>query len=287
MVTVKYLGRLGNNLFQYALGRTIAESLSQSLQAAPIDGFEGTYDTVNAPQETYDGGIMPHNYVKFSNQILKINDEPIDIEDISPGNSAFRKQGVALDGWFQRYKYYKGNKDKIRQWFQIDDIDVGQTINDVIVHLRLGDCILGDLSEHPYVMPFEYYEAALSTTQFDRLYICSDPETTDHPMFEDYMQKFSKYNPNLLKGDAIEDFRAVKSFDKIIMSQSTFSWWAAFLSDASEVFCPVPMPGPHGHEWSIASPGVALFVDDEPRYKYIKQYEDGWKLVNLQDIPET
>ena len=287
MVTVKYLGRLGNNLFQYALGRIIAESLDYPLQASAIDGFNGTFDIVKTSEETYAGGLMPHNYIKFSNQILKINNEPVSIKDINAGNPVFRKQGVTLDGWFQRYEYYRDHKGKIRQWFKIDDLDVGQTVNDAIVHLRMGDCILGDLAADPYVMPFEYYEAALNTTEFDRLYICSDPETLNHPMFESYMEKFSKYNPTLLKGSAIEDFRAIKSFNKIIMSQSSFSWWAAFLSNASEIFSPVPMPGPHGHEWSIDSPGVAIFVDDEDRYKYIKQYEDGWKLVNLEDIPET
>ena len=70
------------------------------------------------------------------------------------------------------------------------------------------------------------------------------------------------------------------------MSQSTFSWWGAFLSKANEVFIPVPMAGIHTNEWSLASENVAMFVDDESRYKYIKQYEDGWQLVNLQDIPE-
>ena len=57
-------------------------------------------------------------------------------------------------------------------------------------------------------------------------------------------------------------------------------------SEASEIFVPVPEGGHHGHEWSIESPGVALFVDDEDRYSYVKQYENDWKIVNLQDIEE-
>ena len=71
------------------------------------------------------------------------------------------------------------------------------------------------------------------------------------------------------------------------MSQSTFSWWGGFLSDASQIFVPVPEPGPHTNEWSLESRNVAVFVDDEDRYNYIKQYGDEWKLVNLKDIPET
>ena len=275
MVIVKYVGRLGNNLFQYALGRILAEETKQGLQAPTIVGFQGTNDDVNLNMSSSD------NYIKFNDHVLRINEQPVSVDQAcSMGTSFF------LDGWFQRYEYYRDHKYKIKEWLHIEDIDVGQTPDDIIIHLRLGDCILGDLAADPYVMPFDYYEKALNSTSFGKLYICSDPETLNHPMFEDYMEKFSKYSPTLLGGNALEDFRAIKSFNKIIMSQSSFSWWAAFLSSASEVFSPVPMPGPHTNEWSLESRNVAIFVDDEDRYKYIKQYEDGWKLVNLEDIPE-
>jgi hypothetical protein len=38
-----------------------------------------------------------------------------------------------------------------------------------------------------------------------------------------------------LKANFIEDFNLIRSFDKIIVHNSTFSWWAAVLSDASQV----------------------------------------------------
>ena len=67
---------------------------------------------------------------------------------------------------------------------------------------------------------------------------------------------------------AINDFKIMGSFNKVIMSQSTFSWWAAWLSDATEIFTPVPQPGNNKliNEWSIGRPDIATFVDDEPRY---------------------
>ena len=151
----------------------------------------------------------------------------------------------------------------------------------------MGDCITGDLAKDPYVMPHAYFNKALELMDFDKLFVCSDPETLNHPLFEKYMENFSQYNPILLQGDKIQDFRAIKSFNKIVMSQSTFSWWGAFLSNASEIFVPVPEPGPHTNEWSLESRNVAVFVDDEDRYNYIKQYGNEWKLVNLKDIPET
>lgn len=39
MIEVRYRNRLGNNLFQYALGRILAEEKGYALKAAPIAGF--------------------------------------------------------------------------------------------------------------------------------------------------------------------------------------------------------------------------------------------------------
>ena len=270
MIFVNYSGGLGNTLLQYCMGRILADRTGFSLTANPIEGFAGTNESVEGDAERVGDPI------RLTNQLVDIN------------NIVKQMKPVVLGpmGFFQRYEYYKPYKKQIRQWLKTEYKDVGQTKHDAIIHLRLGDCILGGLAEHPYVMPTEYFHKALESMSFDRLYICSDPETIDHPMFHKYMESLDKYNPELVAGSAIEDFNTIKSFNKIIMSQSTFSWFAAFLSSASEIFVPVPEGGEHGHEWSIEAPGVSLFVDDEKRYKYIKQYKDEWKLVNLQDIEE-
>jgi|TARA_R110000824_G_C15051956_1_gene661534 hypothetical protein len=281
MITVHYSGRLGNNLFQYSLGRTLAEKMGYQLQASSIEGFSGTETTV-------EGKTVTENPIQFYNQFLEMDGKHISIDDVTK----IKDRHIVLggNGFFQRYEYYKPYKERIRKWFDIENLDVGQTEEDVVIHLRMGDCITGFVPHRdPYIMPFEYYETILLSSPFKNLYICSDPETLDHPIFLEYMKKFEKYSPVLLKGNTIEDFRAVKSFNKIIMSQSTFSWWAAFLSNASEIFVPVPAAERHplGDEWSLASPGVALFVDDESRYKYVKQHESEWFLENIEEIEET
>ena len=98
--------------------------------------------------------------------------------------------------------------------------------------------------------------------------------------YTQHIKQFEKYNPIILKGDTLTDFRSLKSFKKIIISQSTFSWWAAFLSDADEVFFPLPEKGTARliNEWSDGRPDIDLVVSDEERYKYIKQIGDDWIL---------
>ena len=276
MINVKYVGRMGNNMFQYALGRILAENKNMKLNAKAIGGFTNTDEIINPEY------IIENNPLIFRDHVLKINNERVSVQDIIN----LPDRAIYLDGWFQRYEYYRAYKEDIRKWFEVEDLDVGQTENDIIIHLRMGDCITGSLAQDPYVMPVGYFNKSLESTSFDKLYVCSDPETLTHPLFQYYIDNFKDYNPIILNGDTMGDFRTIKSFNKIIMSQSTFSWWAAFLSKANEVFVPVPMAGVHTNEWSLASENVAIFVDDEKRYKYIKEYKDEWKLVNLQDIPE-
>ena len=42
IVQVSYMGALGNQLFQFVLGRILSENLCFSLQAAAIPGFAAT-----------------------------------------------------------------------------------------------------------------------------------------------------------------------------------------------------------------------------------------------------
>ena len=257
MIHAQYAGRLGNNMFQYCFGRILAEELGYELIANPIMGFDETGKKVNGKRvEGHPPSLGFHE---------------VDVDNLL---SLDPPQPIFLDGFYQRYEYYKDHKEKIKKWLQIDNHDVGQSDKDIIIHMRLGDNVTTLDPENPFIMPFAYYEKALQNTTYDRLFICSDPETIDSK----YIKQFEKYNPIILKGDTLTDFRSLKSFKKIIISQSTFSWWAAFLSDADEVFFPLPEKGTARliNEWSDGRPDIDLVVSDEPRYKYIKQTQNGW-----------
>jgi len=47
VIEVRYKARLGNNLFQYCLGRILAEELAFELHAQAIPGFPNTAQRVN------------------------------------------------------------------------------------------------------------------------------------------------------------------------------------------------------------------------------------------------
>ena len=241
MIEVKYAGRLGNNLFQYSLGRILAEELGFELKASPIPGFPETASRVDghaseAPIET-----------------LHLHE--IEFEKILRDRSS-RK--IVLDGFFQRYEYYRAHKEKIRRWLSPEAPFPKRHPKDIVLHVRKGDYL-----ECRSIAPLSFYEEALSHSRWNQVFVCTD--SPDDAFIRKFVKKFGAQVSD--PGDGpMGDFRFMMSFNNIVQSASSFSWWAAFLSDAEKIFTPVPLTG----YWSAETPDLDLRVNDEARYIFIR-----------------
>jgi hypothetical protein len=240
MIEVKYKSRLGNNLFQYCLGRILAEKKCFFLKADPIDGFENTKEIINGKDYTKNGFIELNDWNSNLGKILQ-----------NPPNKK-----IILNGWFQKYCFYKDYKKEIKNWLKIDFDNLPKVKdNDVVVYIRRGDYI-----ELGYALPIEFYENCLLKLNYSKIYVC-----TDFPN-DWFVKKFvKKYDATVFHNSALEDFCFIKSFNNIVMSASTFCWWAAYLSDAKKIFFPIPEKG----FWSNKYTATDLRVN-EKRYVYKK-----------------
>lgn len=139
VIEVRYRGRFGNHLFQYCFGRILAEELGFALRAEPISGFPGTAAEVS-------GAVHEGPVVVLDGHVV---DLPAILRDRSP-------RRIVLDGYFQRYEYYRPYREPIRaEWLRAadgpsPDIDAG----DLALHVRLGDYV----AAHDAALPFSYYE---------------------------------------------------------------------------------------------------------------------------------
>lgn len=238
MIEVRYRGRLGNQLFQYCFGRILAEGLGYRLEALPLPHFPGTHPTI-------EGEVIESPVWKCP--------ENVRIIDLLADRTPRR---IVVDGYMQHYRYYRRFKDKIRQWVAIERSKVQPEEDALVVHLRLGDYL-----PKGWVLSLDYYHAIIAREKFSRLYIVTDePES---PLLE----SFARYHPTAITGSFIESLRFIRSARRIVLSQSTYGWWGAFLSDADRIYFPVPRD-------SVWSPGA--FSDlrvDEPRYIYVNDVE--------------
>ena len=164
---------------------------------------------------------------------------------------------IVFDGYYQEFSYYKNHKENIKKWLWIEKtIDEKISENDLVVYIMRSDYVSSNLS-----MPMSFYDECVKTIPHDKVYVCTcdinDPDTKEF---------IKRHNAILRHKSEIEDFKFLMNFNKIVLSQSTYCWWAAWLSDAKEIYYPV------SESFGAWGKGHAsnLVVDNESRYKYIK-----------------
>jgi len=248
MIEVKYLGRNGNKMFQYCFGRILSNALKIPFQSPPINWFEdlklSNFDEFES-SKTFDKTVTLKRHI-------------VDLEDIYR-QAKEQKLKIILEGYFQRSEYFAPHKQDIKKWFNIDE-DLRTNLlkkydikkNDVILHSRLGDYVtLGYI-----INPFHIKEIINNVLADDgKLFVVTDEINSN------YHQFFKEYNPIILSNSDKEDFYLMTCFENIIMSQSSFSWWAAFFaSESSKVYYPKTY---NTGQWGIENKKEIDLISDE------------------------
>ena len=266
MIEVLYKSRLGNNLFQYCLGRVLAEELGFALQAGPLDGFPGTSERIAGDRYETPREVLSEYRVDFERLL---------------GDRTPRR--IVLDGWFQRYEYYRPFRSRIRHWLRFDpSIQTPGSGDGLVLHVRRMDYVTVG-----WALPFSYYEEAIERAGAGRAGVWI---VTDAPS-DPFLRRFKKFRPKFFSGSTMEDLAFLTQARRVVLSQSTFSWWAAFLGDPVEVYAPVPKAG----IWAADSAGDAAnllerdrFVCLECREAYkpscFESFHESWRLYKRRKI---
>ena len=232
MIKLNYPGRMGNNMFLYAFSRLVSEATNLKMVVNSGE-FENHQYFKNA---VYTGGVTRESDVVVLSGESNADDLfELAIKDANAG------KGLFLHGYFQNYKFYLPHRDLIKDWFKLPDVQ-GINDNDVIVHIRREDYLESN-SQLSIDYYFEILDSYDDQRDFDRLTIVGkDIE----PWF---VQKFrDRYETSACrieqpKLSSIDEFNMIRNHSRIVCSNSTFAWWAAFLSNAVEIFAPLPEVG--------------------------------------------
>ena len=107
-----------------------------------------------------------------------------------------------------------------------------------------------------WALPFSYYDEALETLlpDGDDVWIVTDDS------HDPFLKHFSRWKPKFFRGNPLETMLFMSRSSKLVLSQSTFGWWPAFLGDVESVACPLPQSG----IWSDVTefPGIDLIERD-------------------------
>ena len=265
MIILKVQGGLGNQMFQYAFARRIQEETNKKiildisdyeydkLRSYTLDKFRlnnniqidatGKYNKIYdrrvnklircmykiAPNISYEIlsriGIYIWDYVKY---------KPININN--------KKKNLFIHGYWQSTKYFNEIKKELKRELKlksqytnkVDDLyEKIISTNSVCVHIRRGDFLLTTnklkvCSNQYFLNGMKEIKKKINNPIF---YIFSDniEEVKNKFSFDGFEVVF--INENRTDYQELELMYTCKHF---IISNSTFSWWAQYLSDSKE-----------------------------------------------------
>jgi hypothetical protein len=264
MIQLQMLGLVGNNLFQYAFARILSEELCYALEVthSPYKPRKNIPQLMALMSTFQDAplSVPGRVYNRPEDRTAFLDHQGFDGFRVDLASMLANRDPrcIKVKGYFERYEIFRRHKDRIRAWYGVDPISCGYDIgpDDVVMHVRRGDFITFGRA-----ITLTYYKDILDRLDFRKLYVCGfglDPEVKE---------AFKRYRPIYVQGEPVDDFLFMKGFNRIIQSQSTFAWWAGFLSQAEEIHAPITIPG--SGDFERAYPHIDLTVDDEPRYHYV------------------
>lgn len=237
MIRVISDGRLGNQLFQYAFAIAGAKALQTSFQ---ID-FLHHHDEV-AEWFDIEQAVAPLRASRFQNWLLQQRDRwlaPTMLEDDMQRVYRPFQNNVTYRGFFQSEQYFEPVAGFIKSVFQLrapwqqafqQVAPAYDFENSIVIHVRLGDFLTWGseaLGGTDMSLPSSYYLHALqhlgASTDAPVILISDDEDAAIERL--SFLQ-----NVVVFRHNAILSFQAMLHARRLVVSNSSFAWWAAWLN---------------------------------------------------------
>ena len=178
----------------------------------------------------------------FSTKILdekNLNDKVID--RLLPSTEILR-------GYFHNFEYvdtiWETIAPKFKERFEKTDVEPKYTYDYLCVHFRGGDCLYGKGKNRHGIIGPGYIQESLETLRKD-LNISKVIIVTDSPKFiKDKLDNLTGFDFSVISSSNIfNDLAIISRASGVVMSNSSFSWWGAFIADKfknAKVISPYP-----------------------------------------------
>jgi hypothetical protein len=230
-IYVKLMGGAGNQLFSFAAAKKAASRLDAEVICDL--SFLNYYSQPGT-------GITPRKFALYAFEGIQTVDAVPDGTTILeweqvPQN---RNSDVVMQGYFQDLKSLP-EPEEIRSWYPFDvwEIRDGYTS----IHVRRGDYVSApNAAAFHGALNLHYYKAAIELVGHTRFYsLYSDDgdwcEENIVPLVPQWAYTLAKY-----RGRELATIWDMASGNGIVMANSTFSWWAAYLCGHNNVVYPSP-----------------------------------------------
>lgn len=260
-ITAKLSGGLGNQLFIFAAGLSASTSLNVPLiidkSNFSIPGESRRYELgflEDLASEVVDfpvANLINRAYKRVFNNKTFREENPVKydsrFESITPGTT--------LEGYFQSYKYFENVKDQLIERLQTN-IKSQNVENSIGIHLRRGDYLQASTAQFHGITSAKYAANALKlinkiSGEYPVAVYSDDLDLAQKELEEFNTGDFQYINQTNLTD--LESLLQMAQSTHFIMSNSSFSWWAAFILSSREANSVVVAPRPWFADDSSAS----------------------------------
>ncbi len=220
---------LGNHMFQYAVCRLVATKNNYNFFISYGDYISKCFPGIDLG---VNDGKSKYTWID-DNMSQAYRSDIFNIPDFTD-----------LHGFYQTDKYFQGNEELVKSWFPIDINDDSfsgtPTVKSIAelfpvddfcyMHIRGGDA----KNDANWLMPRKYYSDAMAEVRKIKPDISFVIITDDIELSREYFPEITAigYDDSIDSISALMiDFRSLYNSKYCIISSSTFSWWASWLSD--------------------------------------------------------
>jgi len=250
MVRVKLWGGLGNQMFQYALGRSLALKNRTYLQL-DLSEYQDKNEAADYISRNFELDLFNVNYITESKEnfiVTKILNYTSPVKYVQENGyvydpSVLEKKGrLYLYGYWQCENYFKSIEDTISEDFTFKKqpnaantqyLNQIAKVNAVSIHFRRGDYVTVQTAVNfNGICTVDYYKNAIAQIK----------SKLENPHFFVFSDDLSWVKENIDFKDphtyvdgnsgeySYEDMRLMAACKHNIIANSTFSWWGAWLN---------------------------------------------------------
>lgn len=257
MYIINFKGGLGNQLFQYFFSQRLKFASKDKVikfseteiipnQQKIYNIFNLDIDWASKKELSNINLILRFNFLRKNlprvliKTRLKLPLQKILIEnDLKYYNFSLLKDYLYFDGYWQNEKYFFESRDEICQGLSFRNtieiykyLNINKNSKNIALHIRRGDYLNFKNKNVFYTPPVEYF----------KYYINFFKERFHKPNFIFFSDDIN-WVKNVFKknsdqqifidksfNNGLDDFQLMSQCDHFILSNSTFGWWAAYLS---------------------------------------------------------
>lgn len=262
MIVSNIIGGLGNQLFQFAIAFSVAKSLnvdfgvdlSEIREYKVHNGYElerifGIKKEISRDElsKIFGFQVLPSvRRVLRKTKFIPFFWKNLCLESINNEKIVEQKKDLYIDGYWQNEKYFIKYKSDIKKIFKFDlsgekvlkpMVDKMRGSNSVAIHVRRGDYVSNkNATSYHGVCSKEYFTAAI---EFIKNKV-TDPVFFVFSDDQDWVEKELSPGRDLIivRGNvgnrSYIDMALMVECKHAIISNSTFSWWGAWLNNNDE-----------------------------------------------------